>query len=216
MAKEQQIIPTLQHAFHNGYTALTHAKQTLSRHFSAFSYDRAAAFALENFKYPTLDEITDFHMSTIAERRASDPVEIRDLAYGLKYEDPLQTYYRIRARYDESAEQGANWHVTVQKLRIFESELSANIPDNAGQTETHDCENGHAALTLAKTLHDAILYQSPNSQTPYKDRVSRFLSDDYYADQSLPFNIVRKLADGTKQQAQALRFGPKQNVFSAR
>lgn len=216
MAKEQQTISSLQHAFHSGYAAFTHAKQTLSRRFAAFAYDRAATFALENFKYPKLDDIKSFHMSTIVERKASDPVEVRGLAYGLKYQDPLQTYHRIRAQYDEHAEGNAKWRVTAQKFKIFESQLSSDIPAHAGQTETYECENGHAALTLAKRIHDATLYQQPHPQTPYKDRISRTISDDYYPDTSLPFNIVRKLAEGTEQHNQTLRFGPKHRALSAR
>lgn len=176
----------------------------LRRIFHNYAYSRAADFAVTHFDYPALTDIRRFHMSTISERASSDPVEIRELGNGLKYNDPFMTYYRFRAQYNEDAEK---WDLAVQRLRLFESELNRNISENAGHTDTYECENGYEALSTLRQHHQDILYRT--------DGKTRHIAADFYPDNSLPAHIVGKLADGAQRQA-GLRDGPHWNILGAR
>lgn len=154
----------------------------LRRTFHKFMYDRAATFAVAHFDYPALDDIHAFHASTVSESEAKPLISLN------AEDDPLITYHRFRARYSEDCD---SWLVREHKFSIHKNEFEAGIPENAGHTQTHECETGYDALLKIQELQSDALYKT--------DGNIREIVEDTIPESSLHISIVDKIARGCEK-----------------
>lgn len=176
--------------FANAASVIDHAEMYLSKIFRAYCENQAARTASIYFKLPELNSITSFHMPTIGARKRTDPVEIRECGY-LKFEDPLYSFTRIWGNYDQARDK---WVIRKQKLRLFETELTPEINNNAGQSQTYECETGFQALEIARRLFQEELYETNPEGTAFKDRTEKKIMGDHTPAGSTPYYLAQFVA----------------------